>query len=185
LGESTLCSWEIDTYKKGPRCNEIKYIIRQTMSTSKIQCLTPSLKMYKGMKIIIIENLYPKLGIVSGNIGYIKNISLIDSEWIRKNITMHPPINVLININDFIEKNIKLQNIKLRGLPKNVIPIIPISRNFQYHHHILESNTSKTFTINRYQLPIAPTFCLAYFKTQGQAFDNLIIDLQQPLDNVD
>jgi hypothetical protein len=41
-------------------------------------------------------------------------------------------------------------NIELEGLPKNVIPIIPISRNFQYHHHILESNTSKTFTINIY-----------------------------------
>jgi len=47
----------------------------------------------------------------------------------------------------------------------------------------LESNTSKTFTINRYQLPIAPTFCLTNFKAQGQIFDNLIIDLCQPLDN--
>ncbi len=40
---------------------------------------------------------------------------------------MHPPINVLINFNDFIKKNIKLQNIKLKGLPKNVIPTIPIT----------------------------------------------------------
>jgi hypothetical protein len=92
---------------------------------------------------------------------------------------MHPSINVLVNFNDFIEKNIKLE-----GLLKNVIPIIPISRNFQYHHHILESNTPKTFTINRYQLPIAPAFCLTNFKAQGQTFDNLIIDLCQPLDNV-
>jgi ATP-dependent exoDNAse (exonuclease V) alpha subunit len=38
--------------------------------------------MYKGTKIIITENLYPKLEIVNGNIGYIKNISLINSEWI-------------------------------------------------------------------------------------------------------
>jgi len=36
---------------------------------------------------------------------------------------MHPPINVLIKFNDFIKKNIKLQNIKLKGLLKNVIPI--------------------------------------------------------------
>jgi predicted membrane-bound spermidine synthase len=92
---------------------------------------------------------------------------------------MHPSINVLVNFNDFIEKNIKLE-----GLLKNVIPIIPISRNFQYHHHILESNTSKTFTINRYQLPIASAFCLIDFKAQGQTFDNLIINLQQPPNNV-
>jgi hypothetical protein len=76
---------------------------------------------------------------------------------------MYPPINVLVDFNDFVKKNIKL-----KSLPKNVIPIIPRSMNFQYHHHILESNTSKTFTINRYQLSIAPTFCLIDFKAQGQ-----------------
>jgi len=103
---------------------------------------------------------------------------------IQKDVTVYPPINVLVNFNDFIKKNIKLQNIKLESLLKNVIPIIPISMNFQYHHHILESNTSKTFTINRYQLSIAPTFCLIDFKAQGQTFDNLIIDLWQPLNNV-
>jgi hypothetical protein len=32
------------------------------------------------MKIIIIENLYPKLGSVNKNIGYIENISLTYSE---------------------------------------------------------------------------------------------------------
>jgi len=82
------------------------------------------------MKFIIIENLYLKLGIVNDNTIYIKNISLIDLKWIQKDITMHPLVNILVNFNDFIEKNIKLQNIKLEGLPKNVIPIIPISRNF-------------------------------------------------------
>jgi hypothetical protein len=34
------------------------------------------------MKIIIAENLYPKLRIVNGNIGYIENISLTYWEWI-------------------------------------------------------------------------------------------------------
>jgi hypothetical protein len=97
---------------------------------------------------------------------------------------MHPPMNVLVNFNDFIEKNIKLQNIKLKGLLKNVIPIIPILMNFQYHHHILESNTSETVTINRHQLPLPLAFCFTYFKTQGQTFDNLIINLWQPPNNV-
>ncbi len=60
----------------------VTYIIRQTMSTSKTQCLTPFFKVYKGMKIIIIENLYPKFRIVNGSIGYIKNMSLANSEWI-------------------------------------------------------------------------------------------------------
>jgi hypothetical protein len=43
---------------------------------------------------------------------------------------------------------------------------------------------SKNLTINRYQLPLAPAFCSINFKTQGQTLDHLIINLYQPLDNV-
>ncbi len=97
---------------------------------------------------------------------------------------MHSSINVLVNFNEFINKHINLQNITLDELPTNVIPIAPISKNFQYNHYILESNTSKNFTINRYQLPLAPTFCFTKFKVQRQTFDHLIIDICQPLNNV-
>jgi len=82
------------------------------------------------------------------------------------------PHKCFSQFNDFIKKNIKLKNLKLESLPKNVIPIIPISRNFQYHHHILKSNTSKTYIINRYQLPLALAFCLINFKAQRQTFDD-------------
>jgi len=58
------------------------------------------------MKIIIAKKLYPKLGIINDNIRYIKNISFTDFEWIQKDVTMHSPINILINFNDFIENNI-------------------------------------------------------------------------------
>ncbi len=97
---------------------------------------------------------------------------------------MHPPTNVYVYLNEFIKKNDALQDITLEGLSKNVIPIIPISIPFQYHHQILESNTSNTFCINRYQLPLALAFCLTYFKSQGQTFDHLIINLKQSHDNV-
>ncbi len=52
---------------------------------------------------------------------------------------MHPPINVLVNFNDFIEKYIKLQNIQLEALPKNVIPLIPIS-NISKHSQSIDIN---------------------------------------------
>jgi hypothetical protein len=61
-----------------------------------------------------------------------------------------------------------------------VVTIAPITRNFQYHHYREESNTSKTFNINRYQVPLAPTFCLIDFKSQRQTFDCLIIRFHQP-----
>jgi hypothetical protein len=64
------------------------------------------------MKIIITKKKNHKLGIVNGSVGCIKHISFVDFEWIQKDVAMHPHINVLVNFNDFIEKNIKLQNIK-------------------------------------------------------------------------
>jgi hypothetical protein len=97
------------------------------------------------MKVIIMKNLYPKLWIVNENINYIENISITYVEWVQKNYTMHPPINVLINFNEFINKHKNLQNITFDGLLTNVIPIAPISRNFQYNHYIPKSNTSKNF----------------------------------------
>lgn len=60
------------------------------------------------------------------------------------------PINVLIDFNKIIKKVVSLQNITLKGFSKNVILVLPISKSFQYHHHMLESNTSKTIIINRY-----------------------------------
>jgi hypothetical protein len=129
------------------------------------------------MKVIITQNIYPKLVILKGIIGYVQNVLLTKSHWIQHDNLMHPPINVLINFNEFIQKYEMLQNINLKGLPKNVISIAPIIRNFQYHHSIQGSNTSKTFNISRYQLPLASYFCLINFKTQGQTFEDLVIDL--------
>jgi hypothetical protein len=66
------------------------------------------------MKVIITKKSYPEVRIVNKSIRYIENISLIDFEWIQKDVTMHPPINVLVNFNDFIKKNIKLKNASLK-----------------------------------------------------------------------
>ncbi len=48
-------------------------------------------------------------------------------------------------------------------------------RNFQYHHFIEESNTSKTSNVSQCQLQLAPTFCL---------IEHLIIGLCQPPDSI-
>ncbi len=93
--------------------SDIQYLIRQIVSTSKTQNLTPFLKLYKGMKIIITENLYLKLGIVNGTISYIQKISINKSQWIQRNHSMHRPTNVYVDLNEFIKKHDTLQNITL------------------------------------------------------------------------
>jgi hypothetical protein len=50
-----------------------------------------------------MDILYLKLRIINGRIGYQKKMSFIESEWIPKYVTMHPLINVLMNLSNFIE----------------------------------------------------------------------------------
>jgi hypothetical protein len=45
------------------------------------------------MKFIVIKNLYPKIKIVNEMIGYVQNISLMNSHWIQHDKLMHSPIN--------------------------------------------------------------------------------------------
>ncbi len=94
-----------NTYKKKSILSDIQYFIEQTISTSKTQNLAPFLKLYERMKIIIIKNLYPKLGIVNGSISYIYNILINKSQWIQQDHSMHPPTNVYVDLNEFIEKH--------------------------------------------------------------------------------
>jgi hypothetical protein len=69
---------------------------------------------------------------------------------IQQDNSMHLPMNVYVDLNEFIEKHDTLQGIALEGLPKNVISIILKYKTFQFHHQISKSNASKTFNINRY-----------------------------------
>jgi hypothetical protein len=56
------------------------------------------------MKVITIEDLYPKIGIVNGTIGYVQNISIKRRDWIHYDELMHPPMNILVDFTEFIEK---------------------------------------------------------------------------------
>jgi hypothetical protein len=37
-----------------------------------------------------------------------KPTSFMDVKWIKKDIMMHPPINILINLNNIIKKHVRL-----------------------------------------------------------------------------
>jgi hypothetical protein len=120
------------------------------MPKNKIQNLTPFIRIYRRIQIIITKTLYIYKIIVYGTFSYVQNILLTKSHWIQHDNLMHPPINVLIDFNEFILKNETLQDINLKGLPKNVKSITPITRNFQYHNSMQGSNISKTFNISHY-----------------------------------
>jgi hypothetical protein len=89
---------------------------------------------------------------------------LVMSKIFHHDYLMHPPINILIDFNEFIQKDETLQDINLKGLLQNITPIAPIIKIFQYYHQVQGSNTSKTFNINHYQLTLILTFCLITLK---------------------
>jgi hypothetical protein len=62
-------------------CNDIQYFTRNIISNSKTQNLIAFSKIYKTMEIVIIENLYCKLGIVN---GYIQNIIVTNPNGFNK-----------------------------------------------------------------------------------------------------
>ncbi len=43
---------------------------------------------------------------------------------------------------------------------------------------------TKTFSVKCEQIPLNPTFCLIYYKGEGQTFDKLIVDLHKLVDNM-
>jgi hypothetical protein len=93
------------------------------------------------MKVIITKNLYPKLGIINGTISYIQNISINESQWIQWDHSMHSPTNVYVDLNEFIEKHDTLQDITLKGLPKNVIQYLePFNIITKYQNQILSKH---------------------------------------------
>jgi hypothetical protein len=53
------------------------------MPTNQNQNLAPFLKIYRGMKVIITQNIYPKTIILKGTIGYVQSILLTKSHWIQ------------------------------------------------------------------------------------------------------
>jgi len=62
--------------------NDTNYIIRSTMSTSRIQYLIFFFKIYKGMQVIITQNLYLKLQNFNESRGRIENKFFINVKWI-------------------------------------------------------------------------------------------------------
>jgi hypothetical protein len=55
------------------------------------------------MKVILIEILYPKFGLINGTMGIVHKIVIDDSITKKKNSTfIDPPLYVVVNFNTFI-----------------------------------------------------------------------------------
>jgi hypothetical protein len=115
-----------DTYQNKPLCEDIHFNITQYVSSSNSNNLYLFLKQYKGMKVMFIENLYPKFGLINGTVGIVCEIVIDDSIKEKNSTFIEPPLYVVVDFNTYITNHFDLKDINLNGFAKNVIPITPI-----------------------------------------------------------
>jgi hypothetical protein len=133
-----------DSYNNRPLLGYVQFEIRQTYSSKKTQNLHSFLKLYKGMKVMLTENQFPILGLVNGTIGTVYKI-IFDHE-VPKNdsVFIKLPLHILVDFNFFLNnRKSSLHDIMIEGLPKNIVPIAPISKSFDYIYEIERPQCSK------------------------------------------
>ena len=134
------------------------------------------------MKVLLTKNLYSNLGLINNTIGSVHNIVMPENKDNINTVFIKPPLLILADFNDFIQNHKSFKNIEFEGLPKNIVPIAPMCRNFEYKYKIDGLQHSKRFSIKRKQIPLNPAFCLTNYKEQGESFHNLIVDFYNPPD---
>ncbi len=122
--------------------------------------LYPFLKLYKGMKVMLIEILYPKFGLVNGIIDIVYEIVIDDSVKNKNSTCIEPPLYVNADFNTFISKHSNLRDINLNGFLKNIIHVTPISQSFNYQYYMHGLKYIRQISIKREQITLNPTFCL-------------------------
>jgi hypothetical protein len=102
------------------------------------------------MKKMLIENQYPTLKLVNGTIGIVHKIVSDHDTPRNDNLFIKPLLHILFDFNSFIkDQQSSLNNIIIEGLPKSIVPIIPIPRSFDYIHEIEDPQYSKKFSIKK------------------------------------
>jgi len=101
--EDSICYTIVakDTYKNKPLCEDIQFNIRRCVSNSNNNILYPFLKQYKCMRVMLIENLYPKFGLINRTIGIVCEIVMDDSIKEKKSTFIEPFLYVAIDFNTF------------------------------------------------------------------------------------
>ncbi len=112
-----------DKYKNKILHEVIQFNIRKYVPNSNINKLYTFLKLYKDMKVMLINNLYLKFGLINGATSIIHKIVIKTNNSTFTN----PLLYVFVNFNTFITNHSFFKNIHHNGFPKNIIPIALIS----------------------------------------------------------
>jgi ATP-dependent exoDNAse (exonuclease V) alpha subunit len=126
-----------------------------------------------GAPIMVTLNIFTDLDLANGVRGEIEEIVVDERDRgnVMKNSPVirlrYPPRYVLVRL-------VRTKARPLRGLPQNVIPIVPITKTFT----IVEEGVK--VSVNRCQLPLTLAYAFTDYRSQGQTLEPVIVDIAPP-----
>jgi hypothetical protein len=171
-----ICPAE-DTINGRSVTNDEKIAIMTQTRGSKTQTdrggLSKTIELAIGGLVMVTLNISTDLDVANGVRGVIEGILMDERERTTTTKDSHivhlqyPPRYVLV----------KLERTKapgFDGLPKNVIPIIPVKKSFT-----INKNQNK-ISVTRSQLPLTLAYAFTDYRSQGQTLLPVIIDIAPP-----
>jgi hypothetical protein len=117
------------------------------------------LPLVPGMKVMILENVSLLSHIVNGAEGKLVEVKYSEDARGRRYARC-----AYVHVNGC--------GLQSPGLPKNVVPILPVRTSFVYQGRF------KSYTISREQLPILPAYSYTDYKSQGRTLPVAIVDIE-------
>ena len=133
------------------------------MSSSKME-MQGKLPLVPGMKVMIMTNLAINEKVVNGSEGILRQVHYRVDEQDRR-----------YAVKAYVE--VKGSTFQYEDLPPAWVPIFPEPDTYKIKLPVGDDET-KTFSVNRTQLPIVPAYCYTDYKVQGRTMDRVIVDLQ-------
>ena len=160
-----------------PVTNEEKIAIMTQAKGSKANMdrggLQKEMELAIGAPVMVTLNIMTELDVANGVRGIVEAIVLDERESVIGTGDEHtiklryPPRYVLVRLD-------RTKAPSLKGLSRNVIPIIPVKKTFT-----INKGSSK-ITINRTQLPLTLAYAFTDYRSQGQTLQPVMIDIGPP-----
>jgi hypothetical protein len=165
-----------DTIDGRPVTNEEKIAIITQKRQSKTHLergLAREIELAIGASVMVTLNILTDLDVANGVHGVIEGIVLDEHEKLitkKKEHTVHlqyPPQYLLVRLD-------RTKAPILEGLPKKVIPIIPVTKSFT-----MNKDGAKV-TVHRTQFPLTLAYAFMDYRLQGQTLYPVFIDIGTP-----
>jgi len=179
----TLFHFPSDDSIQGRALTMTEQLIVANQSRQRTQ-LQRTLKLAIGMRVLVTLNIKTELDLANGAKGTIVGIILHPDEEVTPSPTVvlrYTPICILVKLD-------RTRMSKLPGLDDRVIPIEPAKKSFtiSYSAEIRDRDshdvqlTKIQKTVQRRQFPITGAYAFTDYRSQGQTFKSVIVDLAKP-----